>query len=429
MRCCQEWQKLCDGAEDLLQRPEGAEKPPLHEVLLTLPGWKCYKASFVGPESWNVATTEYTVEVCWRNSFSNIDDWWPCWFSWGGGHHPKVAWLWGQTFPLLATTSHTMKVCWSRCQPLRIWAMAFHSDQVRMAKAKAKDVAMCTMAMAKASINERKSLVQWPFGTSIFCGRLIASPRPWLPCPPSWSPWPALSPLPHRCQLTSMTTEWFLLTNNHRKSIVINQNIHPFWVNLPFLYIFVKMLLKIRETVKHCSHLAQGFLSNRNLVTGRGATITMNTNHREKKYQGDEDNTSLASWAVISDKDAAVSDHADWFMVDESTESMELMEHDMPEKTLDSLVGPLRINGIDFSQISFLLGEWIDSLGHSVSVVATGGCSARARISWDHKGQKKTQLWKTFLKALWRKIDLHLIYIWIYRWFDMWFDAQIICLF
>eukprot|EP00434_Breviolum_minutum_P021747 symbB.v1.2.019196.t1/scaffold1512.1/size114451/7 len=142
-----------------------------------------------------------------------------------------------------------------------------------------------------------------------------------------------------------------------------------------------------------------GFLSNRNLVTGRGATITMNTNHREKKYQGDEDNTSLASWAVISDKDAAVSDHADWFMVDESTESMELMEHDMPEKTLDSLVGPLRINGIDFSQISFLLGEWIDSLGHSVSVVATGGCSARARISWDHKGQKKTQLWKTFLKV------------------------------
>jgi len=125
----------------------------------------------------------------------------------------------------------------------------------------------------------------------------------------------------------------------------------------------------------------------------------MNTNHREKKYQGDEDNTSLASWAVISDKDAAVSDHADWFMVDESTESMELMEHDMPEKTLDSLVGPLRINGIDFSQISFLLGEWIDSLGHSVSVVATGGCSARARISWDHKGQKKTQLWKTFLKV------------------------------
>ena len=188
-------------------------------------------------------------------------------------------------------------------------------------------------------------------------------------------------------------------------------------------------MLKIRETVNHCSHLAQGFLSNRNLVTGRGATITMNTNHREKKYQGDEDNTSLASWAVISDKDAAVSDHADWFMVDESTESMELMEHDMPEKTLDSLVGPLRINGIDFSQISFLLGEWIDSLGHSVSVVATGGCSARARISWDHKGQKKTQLWKTFLKALWRKIDLRLIYIWIYRWFDMWFDAQIICLF
>ena len=105
----------------------------------------------------NVATTEYTVEVCWSNSFSNIDDWWPCWFSWGGGHHPKVAWLWGQTFPLLATTSHTMKVCWSRCQPLRIWAMAFHSDQVRMAKAKAKDVAM---AMAKASINERKSL-EW----------------------------------------------------------------------------------------------------------------------------------------------------------------------------------------------------------------------------------------------------------------------------
>jgi len=31
----EEWQKLCDGAEDLLQRPEGAEKPPLHEVLLT----------------------------------------------------------------------------------------------------------------------------------------------------------------------------------------------------------------------------------------------------------------------------------------------------------------------------------------------------------------------------------------------------------
>ena len=127
----------------------------------------------------------------------------------------------------------------------------------------------------------------------------------------------------------------------------------------------------------------------------------MNTNYgREKKYQGnDEDNTSLASWAVISDKDAAVSDHADWFMVDESIESMESMEH-VPEKILDSLVGPLTINGIDFSQISFLLGEWVDSLGHSVSVVATGGCSARARISWDHKGQKKTQLWKTFLKEL-----------------------------
>lgn len=242
--------------------------------------WRCLvesaKASFVGPESWNVATTEYTVEVCWSNSFSNIDDWWPCWFSWGGGHHPKVAWLWGQTFPLLATTSHTMKVCWSRCQPLRIWAMAFHSDQVRMAKAKAKDVAMCTMAMAKASINERKSL-EWlrdvffhGSATSKFSQaatrwarhlehlffvvevqllvdlswHLIASPRPWLPCPPSWSPWPALSPLPHRCQLTSMTTEWFLLTNNHRKSIVINQNIHPFWVNLPFLSEFSPFFLR-----------------------------------------------------------------------------------------------------------------------------------------------------------------------------------------
>lgn len=46
----------------------------------------------------------------------------------------------------------------------------------------------------------------------------------------------------------------------------------------------------------------------------------------------------------------------------------------------------------------FLLGEWVDSLGHSVSVVATGDNNARARISWDHKNQDHTNLWKAFLK-------------------------------
>jgi len=120
----------------------------------------------------------------------------------------------------------------------------------------------------------------------------------------------------------------------------------------------------------------------------------------EKKCQGDDDKVSLASWALISDKDAASEHAADWFMVDEPDEHGEVMHHThQPEKVLDRLVGPLTIDGIDFSQISFLLGEWVDSLGHSVSVVATGGCSARARISWDHKGQKKTPLWKTFLKV------------------------------
>lgn len=120
----------------------------------------------------------------------------------------------------------------------------------------------------------------------------------------------------------------------------------------------------------------------------------------------DEDQASLASWALVSDKDTA-SQAADWFMVDESDEPGEgdgCGDEVCPEKVLERLVGPLSvgpltINGIDFSQIGFLLGEWIDSLGHSVSVVATGGCSARARISWDHKGQKKTPLWKTFLKV------------------------------
>lgn len=120
----------------------------------------------------------------------------------------------------------------------------------------------------------------------------------------------------------------------------------------------------------------------------------------EKKCQGDDDKVSLASWALISDKDAASEHAADWFMVDEPDEHGEVMHHThQPEKVLDRLVGPLTIDGIDFSQISFLLGEWVDSLGYSVSVVATGGCSARARISWDHKGQKKTPLWKTFLKV------------------------------
>ncbi|CAK9117947.1 unnamed protein product [Durusdinium trenchii] len=69
-----------------------------------------------------------------------------------------------------------------------------------------------------------------------------------------------------------------------------------------------------------------------------------------------------------------------------------------PEKTLKTLVGPLTIDGVDFSAVSFLLGEWVDSLGHCVSVVARDEQSAKARISWDHKNQKKTKLWKTFLK-------------------------------
>eukprot|EP00438_Fugacium_kawagutii_P023343 Skav218606 [mRNA] locus=scaffold3208:29688:30664:+ [translate_table: standard] len=116
----------------------------------------------------------------------------------------------------------------------------------------------------------------------------------------------------------------------------------------------------------------------------------------------DEDQASLASWALVSDKDTA-SQAADWFMVDESDEPGEQGcdecgdggDEVCPEKVLERLVGPLSvgpltINGIDFSQIGFLLGEWIDSLGHSVSVVATGGGGGRARISWDHKGQKKT---------------------------------------
>ena len=53
--------------------------------------------------------------------------------------------------------------------------------------------------------------------------------------------------------------------------------------------------------------------------------------------------------------------------------------------------GPLTIDGVDFSAVSFLLGEWVDSLGHCVSVVARDEQSAKARISWDHKNQKKTK--------------------------------------
>ena len=117
----------------------------------------------------------------------------------------------------------------------------------------------------------------------------------------------------------------------------------------------------------------------------------------DPKIQGsDEDKVSLASWALLSEDVASA---ADWLMVEPESD---MSSHESePEKVLDHFVGPLEMNGIDFSQISFLLGEWIDSLGHSVSVVATGGCSARARISWDHKGQKKTPLWKTFLKVAW----------------------------
>mmetsp|Transcript_67760 Transcript_67760/g.150061 ORF Transcript_67760/g.150061 Transcript_67760/m.150061 type:complete len:210 (-) Transcript_67760:132-761(-) len=120
----------------------------------------------------------------------------------------------------------------------------------------------------------------------------------------------------------------------------------------------------------------------------------------EDEHEGTCESCSLASWDLVGDPTDSVSEVGpEWALVDCSA-SNEAPSEDL-EDLLRKVVGPLRQNGLDYSQISFLIGEWVDSLGHFVKVVATGETSARACISWDHSGQYLANLWKATLKV-WR---------------------------
>jgi len=105
---------------------------------------------------------------------------------------------------------------------------------------------------------------------------------------------------------------------------------------------------------------------------------------------------SLASWALVGDL-VESSEALEWSLI-EGTSAQEPGSDEL-EAMLQKVVGPLKLNGMDYSQISFLMGEWVDSLGHFVKVVATGENSARACISWDHSGQYLANLWKATLKV------------------------------
>ncbi|CAJ1342974.1 unnamed protein product [Effrenium voratum] len=118
----------------------------------------------------------------------------------------------------------------------------------------------------------------------------------------------------------------------------------------------------------------------------------------------DCDDVSDTSWDMIGD-DATLSDCKEWFLVSgsrlpASPRDKEMRADDSPPgHALQEFLGPLELNGVDYSQISFLLGEWMDSFGHSVSVVATSDRCARASVSWDHKHRYKANLWKAVLKV------------------------------
>eukprot|EP00930_Biecheleria_cincta_P022547 TRINITY_DN1645_c0_g1_i1.p1 TRINITY_DN1645_c0_g1~~TRINITY_DN1645_c0_g1_i1.p1 ORF type:complete len:275 (+),score=48.84 TRINITY_DN1645_c0_g1_i1:86-910(+) len=72
---------------------------------------------------------------------------------------------------------------------------------------------------------------------------------------------------------------------------------------------------------------------------------------------------------------------------------------EMLEASPTSASFPFTMYGKDYSEISFLMGEWADSCSHRVSVVASDGVSATARISWDHSGRNDSNLWSAQLKV------------------------------
>ncbi|CAJ1342973.1 unnamed protein product [Effrenium voratum] len=135
----------------------------------------------------------------------------------------------------------------------------------------------------------------------------------------------------------------------------------------------------------------------------------------------DCDDVSDTSWDMIGD-DATLSDCKEWFLVSgsrlpASPRDKEMRADDSPPgHALQEFLGPLELNGVDYSQISFLLGEWMDSFGHSVSVVATSDRCARVhqvnghwvcgngqlsaadvgRVQWQRPNGERTEWIRTF---------------------------------